>query len=100
MISSLKNTMKESTIESTVCKYAIDNDFIVLKCLGTKGIPDRIFMRKGECFFIEFKKKGKKLTYAQRSMKRTLECKACPVYVIDNVDIGKDLIDKKVNAQD
>ena len=50
--------MRESTIEKEVCKYAESLGWLQYKFLSpnVRGIRDRMFMRGGMGFFIEFKK--------------------------------------------
>ena len=55
--------MLERTIENKVCKWAKDNEFMVIKFTpkGERGWPDRIFISpSGVHIWIEFKAPGKK----------------------------------------
>lgn len=50
------------------------------------GDPDRIYIRDGECFFIEFKRKGKKPTQKQLEIHEELRMQGMTVWVIDHID--------------
>lgn len=88
--------MRESTIEKKVCDYAETKGWVHYKFVtpGRCAAPDRILGRKGFAFFIEFKKTGEKPTKHQIWFHNKLRDKGFEVYVIDNVDEGKKLIDK------
>jgi hypothetical protein len=88
--------MKESTIESKVVIYAKSKGFLVYKFISSynRGLPDRIFIRNGVVFFIEFKAPGKSPTKLQIKVHNDINFHKINVYVIDNFDKGKELIDK------
>ena len=67
--------MRESKIEKAVCDYAKVEGWLTYKFTspGQKGVPDRIFMRGGEMFFIEFKATGKSLRKLQDHMAIRIE---------------------------
>jgi Holliday junction resolvase len=68
--------MRESAIEKAVCDYARANGCIVIKNAAPthRGIPDRLFLRKGVAVFVEFKAPGKRPTELQTSwIKRLTE---------------------------
>lgn len=88
--------MKESAIEKKVSDYAKAKGWLVYKFVSpnNKGVPDRIFIRKGMLLMIEFKALGKKPTKLQDSVISKLRNEGVLVYVIDNVADGKALIDR------
>ena len=86
----------EERIEHEVCRYAREKDIIPLKMQvpGQKGWPDRQFlMSNGFTFFIEFKAIGGRLSEHQHRRIKTLEQRNFAVFVIDDVDQGKMVID-------
>ena len=88
--------MIEKTIEKKVCDYAKTKRMIVYKMnpLNNRGIPDRLFLTAGgDIFFIEFKQLGKKPNENQAREIARLRANNIDVYVIDNVDDGKKVID-------
>ena len=88
--------MRESTIEKEVCRYARDNNFLVFKFVspGFRGVPDRLFISpRGQCFFMEFKQAGKTLRPEQERAKILIERHQVEVFVVDNVEFGKGVID-------
>lgn len=89
-----KKEISESKVESTVCKYAQAKDWLVFKFSSpnNRGVPDRIFMRKGVMFFIEFKKLGKETTKLQKFVGSLIRKAGFAVYEIDNIEDGIKLI--------
>jgi|TARA_R110000787_G_scaffold11723_2_gene38540 Holliday junction resolvase len=87
--------MLEAPIEKAVCKYAKDKGWLVYKFVSpaNRGVPDRIFMKDGEVFFIEFKATGKKPTKLQQSVISKMRDNLMTVYVVDSIEYGKDIID-------
>lgn len=94
--------MKESEIEKKVCEYAEKVGFLQFKFSSQfhKGLPDRIFMRSGKVFFIEFKAKNKKPTLLQSHVHKLFKNQNLDVYVIDDVDIGKNLLNNLIKTID
>jgi len=90
----------EKTIERRVCSYAErEYGMEVRKFVSSnhRCVPDRMFFGdNGLIFFIEFKRKGLKLTIGQGREKSRLEKKGARIYVVDGVDAGKELIDRIV----
>jgi len=86
--------MRESKIEEAVCKYAEDLGWRVRKYVtpGHKGAPDRIFMRKGVVFWIEFKGPHGGLSALQEREIQRIKEDGFKVFVIDNIDEGKRVI--------
>jgi len=87
----------ESEIESKVCEYAKIKGIAAYKFTSPnrKNVPDRLFLCPGTfTFFIEFKATGEEPSAAQvREINRLINM-GYVVYVIDDVKIGKKLIDE------
>lgn len=92
--------MRESTIETAVCKYAKGKGWIVYKFTspGNRSVPDRLFIRNKVVFFIEFKTLGKKPTKLQAKTIEDIKSQGICAYVCDNIKHGKFLIDLYDNA--
>lgn len=90
-----KIIMRESAIEKKVCAYAKEKGFIVYKMSGMnqKGQPDRLFLKKGVAFFIEFKAPGKKVTKLQAYHLNRIADQGFPTAVVDNIEKGMVLLD-------
>ena len=87
----------ESSIQRDVVNYAIEHGWLY-ECYQDirKGLPDRIFMKGGVVFFIEFKQKGKKPRDAQVVQANLIRHQGgLEVFVVDNVDEGKRIIDEQ-----
>ena len=87
--------MRESKIESTVCNYAKTKGWRVFKFSspGQRAVPDRIFLRKQVCFYIEFKAPGKKPTKLQEKIISDIRGEGFDVYVCDDIQQGKNFIE-------
>lgn len=88
--------MRESEVEKKVVDYAKAKGWLVYKFVSPsqRGVPDRIFICGGEIFFIEFKAPGKKPTKLQNKVFSRIREELFEVYIIDDVEQGKKLIDK------
>ena len=89
--------MLESKVENEVCDYAKKTyGFIPYKFTSParRSVPDRLFIGPGGLhFFIEFKAPGKLPTPKQTREINRLISLGHLVYVIDNISIGKQLVD-------
>jgi hypothetical protein len=88
--------MLEKQIEQKVCDYAKDRGLLVYKFTSPAraAVPDRMFVApSGKVFFIEFKASGKKPTVPQTREHQRLRDHGVLVFVVDNVDEGKGVID-------
>lgn len=88
--------MLEKQIEARVCDYAKDRGLLVYKFTSPAraAVPDRMFVApSGKVFFIEFKASGKKPTVPQAREHQRLRDHGVLVFVVDNVDEGKAMID-------
>jgi len=88
--------MRESVIEKKVCDYAktLNWDHYKFVTPGRRAAPDRILVRSGFAFFIEFKASGEKATEHQIWFHQKLRNKGFNVFVIDDVEKGKRLLNK------
>ena len=88
--------MLEKHIEAKVCDYAKERGLLVYKFTSPAraAVPDRLFiLPSGKAFFVEFKREGQKATPAQKREHHRLRQHHVSVFVIDNVDDGKAMVD-------
>ena len=88
--------MLEKQIEAKVCEYAKTKNVLVYKFTSPAraAVPDRMFVRPdGRIWFVEFKREGAKPTEAQKREHHRLRQHKVNVFVIDNVEEGKTMID-------
>lgn len=92
---------QERYIEKKVSEYAIKLGWLSrkLQWIGRHGAPDRVYIRKGKIIFVEFKQWKKKPTEHQRLEHERLRAAGMEVYVIDNIEAGKELLDRLTAAQ-
>jgi len=86
----------EKQIEERVCNYAKEKGWLTLKFTSPAraAVPDRrLISPRGKIMFVEFKREGKLPTPAQLREHDRLRRQMCLVYVIDDVDIGKAMVD-------
>lgn len=85
----------ESKIEKYGSDHARTKGWICkkYKTPGSRSAPDRIHLRRGKVFFIEYKKYGKKPTKLQRKEHRRLRNQGFDVHIIDNRVDAKKIID-------
>lgn len=90
--------MSESTIERAVCAYAKSRGCLVMKLAGPnqKGQPDRMFLRDGRAFFMEFKAPGKLPTALQERWIHELWAHGFNASVCDEIHKGKQAIDMMI----
>ena len=91
--------MRESKIETAVCNYAKSKGWLVYKFTSPsrRAVPDRIFLRGGVVFFIEFKATGKELRKQQEKIREKFLSHGISVYKVDDINIGKKIIDNMGN---
>lgn len=53
---------------------------------GNNGVPDRIVICNGHCYFVELKKPGEDLTPRQKIVKKHFQKLGFEVYKIDSVE--------------
>ena len=87
--------MRESVIEKKVGDYATSKGWLVYKFSSpnTRAVPDKIFMRNGVVFFIEFKAPNKLPTKLQYANHKRITAHGVSVFVIDNIEKGIALVD-------
>jgi hypothetical protein len=89
--------VRESKIEREVCAYARDNYDMLTRKLSselTTGWPDRMLLTpEGYICFIEFKQLEKPLKPVQERMCIKLMRYGFDVYVVDDLEKGKRLVD-------
>jgi len=97
-----KGNPLEKDIEKKVCDYAKSLGCLVYKFTSParRSVPDRLFiMPAGRgCFFIEFKRKGCKPTPAQEIEIAKIRKQGITVFVIDNVQDGKAMVDNELSG--
>ncbi len=89
--------MLEKQIEERVGTYAKEQGFLVYKFTSPQraAVPDRLYITpRGKVFFVEFKREGMKPTPAQQREHERLREQGVMVYVIDNVVMGKFMVDQ------
>ena len=89
----------EKEIEKRVCDYAKTKNVLVYKFTSPAraAVPDRLFIRPdGRMWFCEFKRGGQKPTEAQEREHHRLRQHKVSVFVVDNVDDGKAMVDMMV----
>ena len=89
----LPKRLKESVIQKRVTDYAKTKGLMVMR-FRDKGLPDRLLVGNSQAFFIEFKKLGAKPSKFQARMIEKIRAAGLAVYVIDDVEQGKRIIDK------
>ena len=93
--------MLEKQIEAKVTEYARAKGFLAHKFTSPNraAVPDRMLVHpSGLVFFIEFKRAGKLPTPAQAREHARLRAHNVSVYVVDDVEAGKLVIDTVNNA--
>ncbi len=91
--------MLEKEVEDPVCRYARSKGLTAYKFTSPnrRSVPDRLFTGNGALiFFIEFKAPGKKPSPKQWRQIRRLQDQGFHVYVCDDIEIGKWLIDNEI----
>ena len=90
----------EKEIEGAVCLYARKEYGALTPKFepdSDRGWPDReIIGKQNRHFFIEFKQKGKSLRPLQEYRVKTLRDYGHMVYVIDDINKGKDAVDAQL----
>jgi hypothetical protein len=89
--------MLEKQIEKAVCDYARAKGAMALKfnSMARAAVPDRLFIYRGKMWFCEFKRTGQVPTPPQEREHARLREHDVKVYVIDNVEDGR----RMVNAE-
>ncbi len=85
----------EKDIEAAIVKFAKSLRFLVYKFTSPsrRSVPDRLFVTPGGLvFFMELKRKGQKPTPSQLVEIEKIRHQKVPVFVVDNVAEGKQII--------
>ena len=92
----------EAKIEKKVCDYAKSLGWLVYKFTspGHKAVPDRMFLRRGWAFFIEFKAPGKVPTQLQLREISKIVNTGHLVFVVNGIDMGREIIDMMSSEQE
>ena len=88
----------EKDIEKKVCEYAKSMGCLVYKFTSPsrRSVPDRLFITsRGKVFLIEFKRRGQNPTPGQRAEIERIRGNKVNVYVADDVNLGKLVIDRE-----
>jgi len=88
--------MLEKVVEVKVNAYAQSKGFLTYKFTSParRAVPDRLYIcPKGTVIFVEFKREGQKPTPPQEREHHRLRMQNVHVFVIDNVDSGKAMVD-------
>jgi hypothetical protein len=89
----------EKVIEAAVVKFAQSKGCYVAKFTSPnrRSVPDRVFITPtGKVFFVEFKRGGEKPTLAQSVEHEKLRRVKALVFVVDNVERGKRIVEEMV----
>ena len=98
-VAKVKMDALERDIEGAVCKYAVTRGMLHYKFTSPAraAVPDRLFINQhGKAFMVEFKRHGKKPTPAQDREIAKLRAQNVNVFVVDNVDDGRAVVDMMV----
>ncbi len=82
---------RESVIEKEVSEFAISKGWMSLKLSspGSRGIPDRMFLKDRKIIFIEFKAINGILSYHQKRMFKIFSDKGFRVLIVNDIETGK-----------
>lgn len=89
--------VKEIDIEKAFCKYADKRGCKSLKLifLNKKGFPDRtVICQGGRVFFVEFKRKDRKQSPAQKLVHKMIESFGFEYHVCDEIGQAELYLDK------
>ncbi len=94
--------MLEKDIERKVCAHAkkIGMEVYKFSSPARAAVPDRMFLYKKYVFFIEFKATGKKPTAQQVREHNRMSEQGVDVFIVDNVNNGKFIIDTAAEYAD
>ena len=80
--------MRESVLEAKCCRLAKAAGWTPYKFVSPahRGVPDRMFLRNGYVFFVEFKALGETPTASQYREVHRLRANGFSVFVVDSED--------------
>ncbi len=93
------NKLLEGDVQKTIVDYARNAGCIAYKwsSMSVKGVPDYLIFYKRKLVLVEFKAPGKVPTPLQGLVHKRLLAQGWVVYVIDDIENGKFLIDNLTN---
>lgn len=82
--------LSEAAIEKTVSRRAVALGFLSFKFVspGNRSVPDRLYIKYGITFYIEYKAPGEQPTKQQKLRIEEMKAAGAIVAVIDNVADG------------
>jgi hypothetical protein len=88
---------RESSIQLAVVSYARKRGCLAwkLSAENNSGVPDYMFLFSGVVWFAEFKREDGKPSRLQQYMIADLRRRGFTVELINNVEVGKQYIDKQ-----
>lgn len=94
----LQKIMRESIIQRKVTDYARGRGWMVCR-LKDRSMPDRVFFGFNKVFMVEFKRPGGKLSADQAFTIKELREKGATVFVVDQVEMGMQIIDIQTTSE-
>lgn len=88
--------MLEKDVQAKVRRYAESKGWLTRKwsSMNVRGVPDCIFINPhGYVIFIEFKSENGRLSKLQKIEIDKLKAARAVVYVVNSVDIGREIVD-------
>ena len=85
--------MMEKLIERRLTNKVRQVNGLCLKLTGYKGIPDRIVLINGRCYFVELKDEGKKLRPEQKVWQDRLKGMGFECLMIDSKEIVDEFLE-------
>lgn len=83
----------EKLIERRLTNKVRQVNGLCLKLTGYKGIPDRIVLINGRCYFVELKDEGKKLRPEQKVWQDRLKGMGFECLMIDSKEIVDEFLE-------
>lgn len=88
--------MIESKIERAMGDHARSFGAMWVKLEGTRGLPDRMLLYDGRVVFFEIKRHGGRIRPQQMRWAASLQANGFGVYIVDNIENGKRIIERFV----
>jgi hypothetical protein len=88
----------EKAVEAGIRKYAVSRGVLCYKFTSPaqRHVPDRLLIYGGRVWFMEIKRRGEKPTAAQAIEHAKMRANGAKVYVVDNVEAGKVIVDMEM----
>jgi len=89
--------MRESYIELKTTQFAQKMGWTSFKWTSpsSRGVPDRLYFKRGNIKIVEFKAPGKKASKRQKVIHNQLLKQKFKVYIVDGIDAGMKLFDEE-----